>query len=64
MWTSVDEVHHIGNLETLSNTIQKLTSEYLARAIKQNKEIKNIIEKHLLTWSQIKMYRTPLQNNL
>ena len=29
-----------------------------------NKESKNITEKHLITWSQIKMYRTPLQNIL
>ena len=64
MWTSVDELHQIGNLELVKNTIQKLNSKYLARAIKQNKEIKNLIEKHLLTWNQIKMYQTPLQNIL
>ena len=64
MWTSVDELHQIGNLEIVSKTTQKLSSEYLARAIKRNKEIKNITEKHLITWSQIKMYQTPLQNNL
>ena len=64
MWTSVAELHHIGNLEIVSKTIQKLNSEYLARAMKRNKEIKNITEKNLLTWSQIKMYQTPLQNIL
>ena len=37
MWTSVDELHQIGNLEIVSKTIQKLSSEYLARAIKRNK---------------------------
>ena len=45
MWTSVDELHQIGNLEIVSKTIQKLSSEYLAWAIKRNKEIKNITEK-------------------
>ena len=34
MWTSVDELHQIRNLEILSKAIQKLSSEYLARAIK------------------------------
>ena len=62
MWTSVNELHQIGNLEIVSKTIQKLSSEYLARAIKQNKKIKNITEKHLITWSQIKMYQITLQN--
>ena len=33
-WTSVDELHQIRNLETVSKTIQKLSSEYLVRAIK------------------------------
>ena len=64
MWTSVDELHRIGNLDIVSKTIQKLSSEYLARAIKRNKEIKNITEKNLITLSQIKMYQTPLQNIL
>ena len=64
MWTSVDELHQIGNLEIVSKTIQKVSSEYLASAVKRNKEIKNITEKHLKTWSQIKMYQTPLQNIL
>ena len=61
MWTSVDELHQIRNLETVNNTIQKLSSENLARAIKRNKEIKNMIEKHLLTWSQINMYQILLK---
>ena len=61
MWTIVDELHQIGILETVSSTIQKLSSEYLARAIKRNKEIKNITEKHLISWSQIKMYQTPFK---
>ena len=64
MWTSVDELHQIGKLETVSKTIQKLSSKYLAGAIKRNKEIKNIAEKHLITWSLIKMFPTPLQNTL
>ena len=64
MQTSVDELHQIGNLEIVSKTIQKLSSEYLARAIKRNKKIKNITEKHLITWSQIKMYQTHLQSIL
>ena len=64
LWTSVDELHQIGNLEILSKTIQKLSSEYLARAIKRNKENKNITEKHLITWSQIEMFQAPLQNIL
>ena len=34
MWTSVDELHQIGNLEIVRKTIQKLSSEYLAGAIK------------------------------
>ena len=38
MWSSVDELHQIGNSETVSKTIQKLGSEYLAKYIKQNKE--------------------------
>ena len=46
MWTSVDELHPIENLEIVSKTIQELSSEYLARAIKRDKEIKNITEKH------------------
>ena len=41
MWTSVDEVNQIGNLETVSKTIQQLISEYLAGSIIQHKEIKN-----------------------
>ena len=49
MWRSVDEKHQIENLEIVSKTIQKLSSEYLARAIKRNIEIKNIIQKHFLT---------------
>ena len=49
MWTKVDELHQIGNLKIVSKTIQKLSSKYLARAIKRNKEIKNITEKHLIT---------------
>ena len=49
MWTSVDELHQIGNLEIVSKTIQKLSWEYLARAVKRNKEIKNITEKQLIT---------------
>ena len=64
MWTSVDELHQIGNLEIVSKTIQKLCSEYLARAIKRNKEIKNITEKRLINWCQIKMFQTPSQNIL
>ena len=64
LWTSVDELHLIGNLEIVSKTIQNLCSEYLARDIKRNKEIKNITEKDLISWSQIKMYQTPLQNIL
>ena len=64
MWKSVDELHQTGNLEIVSKTIQKLSSEYLARAIKRNKEFKNIAEKLLITWSQIKVYQTPLQNIL
>ena len=64
MRTSVDELHQMGNLKTVNNTIQKLSSEYLARAIKRNKETKNIKEKRLLTWSQIKMHQTPSQNIL
>ena len=34
MWTSVDEPHQKGNLETIGKTIHKLSSDYLARAIK------------------------------
>ena len=64
MWTSVDELNQIGNLEIVSKAIQKLSSEYLAWAKKRNKEIKNITEKHLITWNQIKMFQTPLQNIL
>ena len=64
MWTSVDELHQIGDIEIVCETVQKLSSEYLARAIKRNKGIKNITDKHLITWSQIKMYQTPLQNIL
>ena len=64
MWTSVDELHQIGKLEIVCEKIQKLSSEYLARAIKRNKGFKNITEKHLITWSQIKMYQTLLQNIL
>ena len=64
MWTSVDELHQIGNLEIVSRAIQKLSSEYLVRATKRNKEIKNLVENHLLTWNQIKMYQSPLQNIL
>ena len=62
MWTSVDELHQIGNLELVSKIIQKLSLEYLVRATKRKKEIKNITEKHLITWSQIKMFQNPLQN--
>ena len=40
MWTSVDELHQIGNSEIVSTTIQKLSSEYLARAIKRKKKLK------------------------
>ena len=64
MWTNLDELHQIGNLEIVSRTIQKLSSEYLARTIKRNKNSKNITEKHLITWSQVKMFQTPLQNIL
>ena len=64
MWTSVDELNQMGNLEAVKITIQKLNQEYLAGSIKRNKEIKNKIEKHLLTSSQIKLYQTPLQNIL
>ena len=64
MWTSVDELHQIRNLETASNTTQKLSSEYLAGAKKRNKEYKNITEKQSINWSQIKMYQTTLQNIL
>ena len=59
MWTRVDELHQVGNLETVNKRIQKLSSEYLVRSIKRKKDIKNIVEKHLLIWSQIKMYQTP-----
>ena len=61
MWPSVDELHQMGNLEIVGKTIKKLSSEYFARAIKRNKEIKNVTEKHLTTWSQIKKFQTPLQ---
>ena len=64
MWTSVDELHQIKNLEIVRKTIQKLSSEYPARAIKRNKEIKKITKKHLINRSQIKMFQTPLQNIL
>ena len=64
MWISVDKLHLIGSLEIVSKIIQKLSSEYLARALKRNKEIKNITEKHSKTWSQIKMFEIPLQNIL
>ena len=40
MWTSENELHQIGNLETVSKTIQKLSSEYLARIIKEIKNLK------------------------
>ena len=39
MWTSVDELHQIGDIEIVCETGQKLSSEYLARAIKRNKGI-------------------------
>ena len=61
MWTSVDELHQIGNLEIVSKTIQKLNSEYLVRAIKRNKENKNITEKLLITCCQIKIIQNLLQ---
>ena len=64
MWRSVDELHQIGKLEKVIKTIRKLCSEHLARATKRNKEIKNITEKHLITWSQIKMFQPPLQRIL
>ena len=40
MSTSVDELHQIGNSEIVSTTIQKLSLEYLARAIKRKKKLK------------------------
>ena len=49
MWSSVDELHQIGSLDTVGKTIQK--------SLNRNKETKNIIGKHLLTWSQTKMYQ-------
>ena len=64
MWTSVDELHQIENLETVSRAIQKISLEYLARATKRNKENKSVVENRLLTWSQIIMYQSPLQNIL
>ena len=63
-WASVDELHQIGHLEKVSKTIQKLNLKYLAWAIKRKEETKNIVGKHLSTWSKIKMYQTILQNIL
>ena len=62
MWTGRFEQHQIGNLEILSKTIQKQSSEYHARTIKLIEESKNKIEKHLLICSQIKIHQTSLRN--
>ena len=48
MWTSIDEPHQTENLETVYITVQKLGSEYLARATKRNNDLKSIVEKQLL----------------
>ena len=54
MWTSIDQLRQIKTLETVSKTIQKLSSEYLTWAKKRNEKKPKIVEKHLSTWCQIK----------
>ena len=65
MWTSVDELHQIWNIENSNQNNHKMKPGISCKGYEMKKnEIKNMLDKLLLTWSQIKMYQTPLQKIL